>query len=130
MSSTTSPVLRPKTLNVQAIDVCNSRCVMCNIWKDGVRETMTIEQLRAHLDTPFFSEVSHVGITGGEPTLRKDLVELYRVLPECLPALTGASFISHGMQTAKAVGFYTEVNALYRSLGLQFSGMISLDGVG
>src|SRR6478735_6965341 len=130
MSSTTSPVLRPKTLNIQAIDVCNSRCVMCTIWKDGVNETMTLDELRAYLSQPFFSEVSHVGITGGEPTLRKDLVELYRLLPECLPALTGASFISHGMQTTKAVGFYTEVNTLYRSRGLEFSGMISLDGVG
>src|SRR5688572_31049054 len=77
MSSNSSPVLRPKTLNVQAIDVCNSRCVMCNIWKDGVNETMSLDELRVYLKTPFFSEVTHVGITGGEPTLRKDLVELY-----------------------------------------------------
>ncbi len=124
------PVVRPRTLNLQAIDVCNSRCVMCNIWKDGVRETMSLEQLRAYLKGSFFSEVNHVGITGGEPTLRKDLVELYRMLPECLPALKGASFISHGMQTAKAVDFYTRVHTHYRQRGLEFSGMISLDGVG
>lgn len=123
-------VLRPRTLNLQAIDLCNSRCVMCHIWKDGVRETMSLDQLRTYLSTPFFSEVKHVGITGGEPTLRKDLVELYLLLPECLPALTGASFISHGMQTARAVDFYTRVHQLYRERSLEFSGMISLDGVG
>lgn len=125
-----SPIVRPRTLNLQAIDVCNSRCVMCHIWKDGVRETMSLEQLRVYLKRPFFSEVNHVGITGGEPTLRKDLVDLYRMLPECLPALTGASFISHGMQTAKAVDMYTRVHEHYRQRGLGFNGMISLDGVG
>lgn len=103
---------------------------MCHVWKDGVRETMSVEQLRDYLRSPFFADVKHVGITGGEPTLRKDLIELYRLLPECLPALTGASFISHGMQTAKAVGFYTAVHAHYRERNLEFSGMISLDGVG
>lgn len=130
LPSDAGPVVRPRTLNLQAIDVCNSRCVMCNIWKDGVRETMSLEQLRPYLKGAFFSEVRHVGITGGEPTLRKDLVELYRMLPECLPALKGASFISHGMQTAKAVEFYTRINEHYRQRGLEFSGMISLDGVG
>ncbi|MBL9215221.1 MAG: polysaccharide pyruvyl transferase family protein [Opitutaceae bacterium] len=129
-SSAAGQVLRPRTLNLQAIDICNSRCVMCHIWKEGVRETMSLDELRAYLATPFFSEVRHVGITGGEPTLRKDLFELYALLPECLPALAGASFISHGMQTARAVDCYTRVHRLYRERGLEFSGMISLDGVG
>lgn len=123
------PVRRPTTLNLQAIDICNSRCIMCHVWKDGVRDTMSLTELRTYLRNPFFSEVRHVGITGGEPTLRKDLVELYRLLPECLPALTGASFISHGLQTARAVECYTKVNQYYRRRGLEFSGMISLDGV-
>jgi len=119
-----------KLLNLQAIDVCNSRCVMCNVWKDGRRETMSLDELGEWLRQPFFASVEHVGVTGGEPTLRKDLVALYRLLAECLPQLKGASFISHGMQTERIVAIYSEIHALYASLGLQFQGMISLDGVG
>lgn len=123
-------IIRPQTLNLQAIDVCNSRCIMCNIWKDGRNEKMSLDELRAELANPFYSEVRHVGVTGGEPTLRKDLFELYELFPKCLPKLTGASFITHGMQTERAVEVYTRVHAHYRNLGLTFDGMVSLDGVG
>ena len=123
-------IVRPHTLNLQCIDVCNSRCIMCHIWKDGRREKMSIDELRVELANPFYSEVRHVGVTGGEPTLRKDLFELYELFPRCLPNLTGASFITHGMQTERAVETYSRVHALYRSLNLTFDGMVSLDGVG
>lgn len=123
-------VTAPRTLNLQAIDVCNSRCVMCNVWKDGRREQMSLAELRAYLQRPFFSEVWHVGVTGGEPTLRKDLFELYRMFSEVLPKLAGASFITHGMQTARAVEVYTQVHGYYRARNLTFEGMVSLDGVG
>lgn len=123
-------LLLPQTLNLQAIDLCNSRCIMCNIWKDGRRERLTLEQFRQELAGPFYREVRHVGVTGGEPTLRKDLFELYELLPQCLPKLTGASFITHGMQTGSAVECYARVHRHYRALKLDFNGMVSLDGVG
>ncbi len=120
----------PTTLNLQAIDVCNSRCVMCNIWKDGRRETISLEELGTYLRQPYFSSIAHVGVTGGEPTLRKDLIELYRLLPECLPRLEGASFMTHGMQTDRTVAIYSQVHEMYRTGGLEFHGMVSLDGIG
>lgn len=91
---------------------------------------MSVAELRTELADPYYSEVRHVGITGGEPTLRKDLFELYELLPQCLPKLAGASFITHGMQTNQAVTVYTRVHAHYLSLNLTFDGMVSLDGVG
>ena len=127
---TESAIVRPHTLNLQAIDLCNSRCIMCNIWRDGRREKLSLEDFKQELAHPFYSEVRHVGITGGEPTLRKDLTELYELLPKLLPKLTGASFITHGMQTERTVEVYSKVHALYRSLNLTFNGMVSLDGVG
>ena len=123
-------MVRPHTLNLQAIDLCNSRCVMCNIWKDGRREQLSLDELRRELAHPFYGEVRHVGITGGEPTLRKDLTDLYELLPQCLPKLTGASFITHGIQTERAVEMLAKVHAHYHSQKLGFDGMVSLDGVG
>ena len=123
-------VVRPRTLNLQAIDLCNSRCIMCNIWKDGRQERMSLDEFRRELGHPFYSEVQHVGVTGGEPTLRKDLAALYKLLPQCLPKLAGASFITHGLQTERTVETYAKVHAFYLGHNLTFSGMVSLDGVG
>jgi MoaA/NifB/PqqE/SkfB family radical SAM enzyme len=52
---------------------CNSRCSMCNIWKhpthpDYELDIATLEKLPSGFD--------HINITGGEPTLRKDLLEI------------------------------------------------------
>jgi polysaccharide pyruvyl transferase WcaK-like protein/glycosyltransferase involved in cell wall biosynthesis/MoaA/NifB/PqqE/SkfB family radical SAM enzyme len=137
LSTTPSPAaggdvaaILPKVINLQAVDICNSRCVMCNIWKDGKREMLSLDELRTFFAQPFFAEVTHVGVTGGEPTLRKDLLELYKMLPEVLPGFVGGSFITHGMQTNRAVEVYSQIHEYYRSRNLRFEGMVSLDGVG
>ena len=103
---------------------------MCHIWKNGRREKLSLAELRRELARSFYSEVRHVGVTGGEPTLRQDLAELYAILPQVLPKLTGASFITHGMQTGRTVEVYSKVHEFYRSRNLTFNGMVSLDGVG
>lgn len=123
-------IVLPRVINLQAVDICNSRCVMCNIWRDGKKEMLSLEELRQYFSQPFFREVTNVGITGGEPTLRKDLFELYRMLPEALPKFAGASFITHGMQTERTVDVYTRVHEYYRERKFTFDGMVSLDGVG
>jgi MoaA/NifB/PqqE/SkfB family radical SAM enzyme len=56
---------------------CDSRCSMCNIWKNPTHPDAeigieTLEKLPGGFD--------HLNITGGEPTLRKDLPEICRVL--------------------------------------------------
>ncbi|PTX90873.1 polysaccharide pyruvyl transferase family protein [Opitutus sp. ER46] len=128
-SQTDRPVL-PQVINLQAIDVCNSRCVMCEVWKSGRREVLGLSELHGFLAQPYFAEVVHVGVTGGEPTLRKDLVQLYHMLPGALPRMRGASFITHGLQTKRAVEVYGSVHRDYAARGLTLDGMVSIDGVG
>jgi Fe-coproporphyrin III synthase len=56
---------------------CNSRCSMCNIWKHPTHPDYEIDlNTLAKLPTGF----DHINITGGEPTLRKDLLEICDVL--------------------------------------------------
>lgn len=52
---------------------CNSRCAMCNVWRypslpDDEVSLDTMDRL------PF--GIDHLGLTGGEPTLRRDLQEI------------------------------------------------------
>ena len=122
-------VSKPKVINYQVNDICNSKCVMCNIWKNKRDEELSPEQLGEILKNPFFSDVEHVGITGGEPTLRMDLPEYYTVIADTLPSLLGASFISNGHLVDRTVELYTEIKESYDRLGYAFSGMISIDGL-
>jgi polysaccharide pyruvyl transferase WcaK-like protein/MoaA/NifB/PqqE/SkfB family radical SAM enzyme len=121
---------RPKVINFQANDICNHRCVMCRIWEQKRGDEISPACLRTLLQDPYFSEVEHVGITGGEPTLRADLPELYRAVREALPGLVGGSFITNGFLSDRAVAMYDAVHRDYQAAGRQFAGMVSIDGVG
>lgn len=66
--------------------LCNQRCPMCNIWKSR-SNSMTVEQidLKAKELTDF--GIKYVFLQGGEPTVRKDLIQIidtfikYRIKP-------------------------------------------------
>jgi sulfatase maturation enzyme AslB (radical SAM superfamily) len=120
---------KPKVINFQINDVCNARCVMCNIWRNKSREEITLDYFSSQIAYPFFSEVESVGITVGEPTLRTDLVDFYIALVKKLPNLKNSSFITNGFLVERAVQYYSEINRYYLDNNLLFSGMVSIDGV-
>jgi glycosyltransferase involved in cell wall biosynthesis/polysaccharide pyruvyl transferase WcaK-like protein/tetratricopeptide (TPR) repeat protein/SAM-dependent methyltransferase/sulfatase maturation enzyme AslB (radical SAM superfamily) len=121
---------QPKILNFQAVDYCNSRCCMCNVWKAPKTDYADVDELVQFLSDPLFEAVEHVGVTGGEPTLRKDLFELYCTFADTLPHLRGASFITNGFLSDRAIDYYSRIAAYYAPKRISFSGMVSLDGVG
>jgi polysaccharide pyruvyl transferase WcaK-like protein/MoaA/NifB/PqqE/SkfB family radical SAM enzyme len=123
-------VVRPRVVNFQANDICNHRCVMCRIWEQKRGDELSPGELRTLLSDPWFSAVEHVGITGGEPTLRPDLPELYRAVREALPALVAGSFITNGFLVDRVISLYETIHQDYHAAGKQFGGMISIDGVG
>src|SRR5471030_1202794 len=84
---------KPVVLQFPVNDICNSRCVMCDIWKRKRDKEITPGELRQILRDPLFKAVRYVGMSGGEPTLRKDLPEIGRVLVESLPRLQGFGII-------------------------------------
>ena len=122
--------VRPKVINFQVNDICNARCVMCFIWKNKRSRELSPAEFGAMLRAPFFSEVEHIGITGGEPTLRSDLAEFYLAALETLPGLKGGSFITNGFSPTRAIEIYGRVADIYSSAGVSFTGMVSIDGVG
>jgi len=89
----------PTFLVYQVTNSCNSRCRMCNIWqKDSKNEFKDIKKLTG----PLFKELRWVNLTGGEPFMRKDLVQIAGLL-STLPKLEGIAIPSNGFLTDRIV---------------------------
>jgi polysaccharide pyruvyl transferase WcaK-like protein/sulfatase maturation enzyme AslB (radical SAM superfamily) len=113
-----------------ANDICNSRCEMCLIWKQKRDDEISPDALRRLMSDPFFSKVSHVGVTGGEPTLRKDLPDIFEAICSTLPNLKTTSIITNAIREKAVKDRVLACAAISRKYNADFSVMVSLDGLG
>ena len=121
--------LCPTVINLNATDICDSHCVMCNIWKREKEYEFSDVELKRILNDKLFKNVEHVGITGGEPTLRNDLPGVYRAVLESLPKLKGVSIITNAIRSQETIDLILEINKICQHYNKIFSVMVSLDGV-
>ena len=103
---------------------------MCNIWQKKLDYQISAEELASVLENPLFSKVRSVGVNGGEPTLRKDLVELVDVLYKKLPNLNAISVITNAFQDQIVIQRIKEIGQVVRQNGGYLDVMVSVDGVG
>lgn len=122
--------MKPTAISMMANDVCNSRCQMCLIWQQKKDQEITPEELTKLLSDPFFNQVRHVGITGGEPTLRPDLPELYRAVCTQLPNISGASIITNAIIADVVRERVLASIEVCKQHKVDFAVMVSLDGLG
>ncbi|WP_282134432.1 polysaccharide pyruvyl transferase family protein [Seonamhaeicola maritimus] len=121
---------KPTVLNLNIIDSCNSKCTMCNIWKRDEAIEISPEQLKTVLSDDLYSELLHVGVTGGEPTLREDLPDVYQKIIEAVPNIKGLSLITNAIIEDDVRKRILGVKHVCDSHSVPFSAMISIDGVG
>jgi MoaA/NifB/PqqE/SkfB family radical SAM enzyme/polysaccharide pyruvyl transferase WcaK-like protein len=122
--------LKPTTLNLLVNDVCNSRCRMCGIWQQRRDRELKPDELAHILGDPLFSRLRYVGVSGGEPTLRRDLAEIYRVLVQKRPGLTGTGIITNAIREDQVLERILASAEVCRRAGVPFNVMVSLDGIG
>ncbi|MFQ6087364.1 MAG: radical SAM/SPASM domain-containing protein [Candidatus Methanofastidiosia archaeon] len=125
----------PLFLNMALTYRCNSKCQMCNIWKTYKKNSQkATQELRIQDYERFFNDnkkylkdLLQIAITGGEPFLREDLVELVKIIHKLYPRafidLSTNGFLSKRI-TSTVEKFFKE-NPILR---LQVS--VSLDGIG
>jgi polysaccharide pyruvyl transferase WcaK-like protein/MoaA/NifB/PqqE/SkfB family radical SAM enzyme len=130
LSGNPFPQRKPERIQFPINDVCNARCVMCNIWQKHKTHEISALELAKILQDPLFSEVKAVGINGGEPTLRRDLPELAEVLINELPQLRSLSLITNGLHRQRAAENIHRLSAACRLHNIHLNVMVSLDGVG
>ena len=124
------PLEYPIVIQFPVIDICNSACQMCNIWKNKKSKDISVEQLRTGLNNNrLYQHVTAIGINGGEPTLRKDLPELIEVAFECLPHLQLISLITNALVPRSVIEKIDAVAQVVKKNGGDIEVMVSLDGV-
>jgi MoaA/NifB/PqqE/SkfB family radical SAM enzyme len=109
---------------------CNARCVMCNIWQTDATAELSLDQWDLILVNRLFTSIESVSLTGGEPTLRRDLPELAALLFARLPSLRRVTVTTNALQPQRVVEHCQEVLHLCQSRGAGFFVGVSLDGIG
>ncbi len=82
---------------------CDSKCVMCNSWKLPYHDDLTTEEYQQSFSSDLFRTIEYVGITGGEPTLRKDMVDIVRLLSANMPRLRKVTLNTTGFVVKRVV---------------------------
>src|SRR5262245_57799479 len=86
---------------------CNYRCETCNIWKMQPRDELRLDEIRT-----FFRKSRRflwVDLTGGEPWLRKDFVDICEAVTSNSPRLVLLHFPTNGYLTDKIVAGTREI---------------------
>jgi len=110
---------------------CDSRCVMCSDWRvqGGVKE-LTLSEMEKVLGDALFDSVKKLSLSGGEPTLREDMVEIADIVLRSLPRLQEILLLTNGLNpdlvTAQVRGLQSLPN--WEDLD-RFSVSVSLDGL-
>lgn len=116
----------PTFLTYQLTNLCNSRCVMCGIWKNKKQDELSINKIKGIFDNALFSKIRWINLTGGEPFLRKDLVEAVKIL-NMLPKLEGIAIPTNGLLTGNIVSTVKKILAVLNKKKF-LSVTVSIDG--
>lgn len=111
---------------------CNSRCIMCSDWKrqDSDKE-LTLTEIAQIYKNPLFGSVEKFVLSGGEPTLREDLVQIAQTVLDACPRIKEMSLLTNGLEPTLVMEKVKELLALSDRKGLsKFSVSVSLDGHG
>ncbi len=131
---------KPAALSLAVTNRCNSHCIMCSIWKNA-RDTPGMKSLELSnqeivdlLSKSLFSELVELDLTGGEPHLRDDLVDVVlgisHLRVKSLPKLRSIIITSNGFLTRQVISNYRDILYSLRDTNIELVSVTSIDGIG
>lgn len=114
---------------------CNSKCIMCDLWREDREYTelrkqeLTLKEIKKFVSqSRLLNKLKRVVLIGGEPFLRKDIVEIAGFFLQRYPKISLGIF-SNLVDTERVLTQTQKIVKQYRLVGnLWFNS--SLDGIG
>lgn len=117
----------PSVIQFPITAKCNSRCVMCNVWKMDHKNEMTADEIGRYMKDPIFKNVHSVGINGGEPSLINELPQIAEQVLT-LPKIKSFNIITNGLNKEALLEKVEKISSLCRKRKIGFHLSFSLDG--
>ncbi len=131
-------IQRPNAKNINSVNfavtyLCNSKCRACNIWKKykenpkKIKEELKLEEIKKIFnDSKYLKNLNSISLTGGEPFLRKDFVELCGFFIKKYPSV-GINIPTNSINLNLILNKLKEIVRRYNPKKLNIN--VSLDGI-
>ncbi len=139
-SKFTGAPLKPAVVSLAVTNRCNSHCIMCNIWQrarelPGIKSLeMPQKEILDLLSRPLFSELVELDLTGGEPHLRDDLVDIALSIASLkkssLPRLRSIIITSNGLLPRQVISNHQRILEGLKGTNIDLVSVASMDGIG
>lgn len=94
--------------NIAIVNYCNLKCKYC-FADDMIQEestAMTLDDFKKILEFISRTQMNHIGIIGGEPTLHPDFIEILKEVNKyCREVDTGATLFTNGIELDKFIPY-------------------------
>lgn len=121
------PFIKPFSLVFIVTQNCNLNCAMCPLDRSiTVRNELNLQEIEDIFSSKILRNLINLSITGGEPFLRKDIVDIAMAAANHIPALKDLRFATNGTLTNKIV---SSVNEILETTDLHVSVKVSFDGM-
>jgi len=110
---------------------CNSRCIMCSIWKGEPGKELTLGEIQEIFTNPVLNHLKILTLSGGEPTLREDLAQIAQVIIDSNPRIKQMWLLTNALNPSLVGQRVKDILKLpaYHKLE-RFTVLVSLDGYG
>ena len=125
----------PQALSLEITHDCIAKCIMCNIWKiPRAVPNLPIEDWIQLLSSDLFSDLRELDVTGGEPFLRKDLVDLFigicALKQKNLKALQSIAVTTNGFLTRRILEYTEKILQRLREKHIDLIMVCAMDAIG
>jgi len=121
---------KPRILQLPITYMCNFDCVMCGVSKLKNKKDFTPEELRKIITSKLFRKITAVGINGGEPFIKDNLLNYIHAIVDTLPKLKNIHIITNGYFIDRIKEVLPQIKSVCALKRVSLNIAVSVDGIG
>lgn len=126
---------KPQAISLEITHNCIAKCIMCNIWKiPSEVPDLSMEDWIGFLSSDLFLDLRELDITGGEPFIRNDLLDLFSGVCELkqtnLRGLRSIAVTTNGFLTGRVLDYVEKALPWLRDKDIDLVMVCAMDAIG